>query len=47
MDDERIDHGPEATALLVANHDGGDIDNLDTMSGIAYGHINWKGSGGD
>ena len=47
MDNERIDHGPETTQPLVANHDGGDIDNPDVMNGIAYGHIIWKGSSGD
>ena len=47
MDDEQIDHGPETTPPLVANHDGGDIDNPDAMSGIAYGRINWNGYGGD
>jgi len=39
MDDERIDHGPETTPPLVANHGGGDIGNLDAMSGIVYGRI--------
>ena len=47
MDDGRIGHGPETTPPVVANHGGGDIDNPDAMSGIAYGRINWKGSGGD
>ena len=47
MDNERIDYGPETTPPLVANYDGGDIDNPDAMSGIAYGQIDWKGSGGD
>ena len=47
MDDERIDHGPETTPLLVANHGGGDIGNPDAMSGIVYGRIDWKGTGGD
>ena len=47
MDDERIDHGPEITPPLVANHGGGDIGNPDAMSRIAYGRINWKTSGGN
>ena len=47
MDDEQINHGPETTPLLVTNHDGGDVDNPDAMSGIACRHINWKGFGSD
>ena len=47
MDDERINHGPETTPPLVENHGGGDIDNPDTMSGIVYGRIDGKESGGD
>ena len=47
MDNKLIDHGPETTPPLVVNHDGGDIDNPDAMSGIFYGRIDWKGPGGD
>ena len=47
MDDKQIDHGPETTPPLVANHGGGDIGNPDVMSGIVYGRIDWKGSSGD
>ena len=47
MDDELIDHGPETTLPLVANHEGGDIDNQNAMSGIAYRRINLKALGGN
>ena len=46
-DDERIDHGRVTPPPLVANHDGGGIDNPDAMGGIAYGCIDWKETGGD
>ena len=39
VDNERIDHGPETTTPLVANHGDGDVDNPDAMSGIVYGYI--------
>ena len=39
MDYEQINHGSETTPPLLTNHDGGDLDNPDAMSRIAYGHI--------
>jgi len=47
MDDGQIDHGPETPPPLVANHMGDEIDDPAAIGGMAYGRIDWKGSGGD
>ena len=47
MDNEQINHGQETPSPIVANHGGDDIDNPDAMGRVAYGRIDWKGSGSD
>ena len=47
MDDERINHGPEITQPLAANHGDGDIGNPNAMSGIVCRRIACKEPRGD